>query len=96
MKSILSVSLLAANLAGPPVIALAQETSAEGEVTKVDKGAEKITIKHGPLENLDMPAMTMVFRAGDPAMLDQVKEGDQIHFTAEKVRGQLTVTEIHK
>ncbi|MGS0742380.1 copper-binding protein [Glaciimonas sp. GG7] len=65
-----------------------------GEVKKVDKAAGKITIKHGPLDNLGMPAMTMVFRVKDVAMLDEVKPGDKIDFVAEKVNGALTVTTI--
>lgn len=68
----------------------------EGEVRKVDKDAKKITIKHGPLQNLDMPAMTMVFQVKDPAMLEQVKEGDKVKFTAEKIGGAFTVTGIEK
>jgi Cu(I)/Ag(I) efflux system periplasmic protein CusF len=67
---------------------------AEAEVRKVDKDAGKITLKHGPIANLDMPAMSMVFRAKDPAMLDQVKQGDKIRFKAEKVQGAYTITEI--
>ena len=66
----------------------------DGEVRKVDKGAGKVTIKHGPLQNLDMPAMTMVFQVKDPAMLDQLKEGDKIKFAADKINGALTVTEV--
>ena len=66
----------------------------EGEVRKVDRDAKKITIRHGPLVNLDMPAMTMVFQVKDPALLDQVKAGDKISFAAEKVGGQYTVTRI--
>lgn len=66
----------------------------EGEIRKVDKAAGKLTIKHGPLENLGMPPMTMVFRVKDPAMLDRVKPGDRIKFLAEKVDGALTVTAI--
>ena len=62
-----------------------------GEVRKVDKSSGKVTIKHGPLTNLGMPAMTMVFRVKDPAMLDQMKEGDMINFVAEKVNGAITV-----
>ena len=62
-----------------------------GEVRKVDKDAGKVTIRHGPLENLGMPAMTMVFRAKDPAMLDQVKVGDNIRFDADRIGGQFTV-----
>lgn len=62
-----------------------------GEVRKVDKSSGKVTIKHGPLANLGMPAMTMVFRVKDPAMLDQLKAGDKINFIAEKLNGALTV-----
>ena len=64
-----------------------------GEVRKVDKEAGKVTIKHGPLTALGMPAMTMVFRAKDPAMLDKLKPGDAIRFKAEKIDGNFTVTE---
>ena len=72
----------------------AAQTLSEGEVRKIDKEAGKLTIKHGPLLNLDMPAMTMVFRVRDPAMLDEVKVGDAIHFKAEQVDGNLTVTRL--
>jgi Cu(I)/Ag(I) efflux system periplasmic protein CusF len=67
---------------------------AEGEVRRVDKDAKKITIKHGPLESLDMPPMTMVFQVSDPAMLEQVKAGDKVKFQAEKNGGALTVTRL--
>lgn len=66
----------------------------DGEVKKVDKDAGKMTIKHGPIQNLGMSNMTMVFRVKDPAMLDKVKPGDKIRFAAEKVNGALTVTKI--
>ncbi len=72
----------------------ASATMSSGEVKKIDKDAGKITIKHGPLSNLDMPAMTMVFKVKDPAMLDQVKVGDKISFVAEKANGALTVTKL--
>ncbi len=67
---------------------------ADGEVRKVDKDAKKLTIKHGPIQSLDMPAMTMVFQVKDPAMLDQVKTGDKVKFKAEKLGGAFTVTSI--
>jgi Cu(I)/Ag(I) efflux system protein CusF len=89
MKKLFTV-ILAAAFAVP---ALAQSLS-DGEVRKVDKDAKKITIKHGPLQNLDMPPMTMVFQVKDPAMLEQVKAGDKIKFEAEKVGGAFTVTKI--
>ena len=70
---------------------------ADGEVTKVDEPAGKITIKHGPIKKLDMEeGMTMVFKASDPAMLKQVKPGDKIRFEADNVNGQITVTKIEK
>lgn len=70
----------------------AEAALAEGTVKKIDKAAGKLTIAHGPLVALDMPAMTMVFRAAQPALLDQVKVGDRIRFAAENVDGALTVT----
>ena len=66
----------------------------QGEVRKVDKDAGKVTIRHGPLANLDMPPMTMVFHVKDRTILDQLKAGDKIKFTAEKVDGAFTVTRI--
>lgn len=67
---------------------------AEGEVRKVDKENRKVTLKHGPLKNLDMPSMTMVFQVSDDAMLDTVQPGDKVRFKAEKVDGKFTVTRI--
>lgn len=72
----------------------ADSTFAEGEVRKVDKDAGKITLRHGPIPSLDMPAMSMVFRVKDAQMLDQVKAGDKIRFKADKILGAYTVTEI--
>lgn len=77
--------------------ALAQSAPVDGQVTKVDESAGKITIKHGPIKKFDMDdGMTMVFRASDPAMLKAVKAGDKIKFDADKVNGQFTVTKIEK
>ena len=67
---------------------------ADGEVRKVDKEAQKITIKHGRIPSIDMPSMTMVFRVKDPAMLDKVKAGDKIKFDAAKLGGAYTVTKL--
>jgi len=83
-------------LAAAPLAAVAQSAMADGEVTKIDESAGKITIKHGPIKKFDMDSMTMVFRANDPAMLKQVKPGDRIKFEVDKVNGQLTVMKIEK
>jgi Cu(I)/Ag(I) efflux system protein CusF len=79
---------------GQAKVAQASAPLAEGEVRKVDKETKKITLRHGPIPNLEMPAMSMVFQVKDPAMLDQVKAGDKVKFQAEKVNGQFTVTRI--
>ena len=64
---------------------------ADGVVKKVDKAAGKVTLAHGPLTNLDMPAMTMVFRVKDAKWLDQLAPGTKIRFVADQVDGVLTV-----
>lgn len=104
MKNLLKLGTAAAAVAAsfatlaPPARAFAGSTASapmemsQGEIRNVDKDAGKLTIKHGELKNLGMPAMTMVFRAKDPAMLGRVKVGDQVRFMAEKVDGALTVT----
>lgn len=68
----------------------------EGEVRKVDKDNKKITLRHGEIKNLSMPGMTMVFGVKDPAMLDAVKTGDKVKFTADKMNGALTVMTIEQ
>ena len=70
------------------------DATAQGEIRKVDKSAKRLTIKHGPLPNLGMGAMTMVYKVKDPGMLEQVKIGDKINFVAESVNGVLTVTRL--
>ena len=77
-----------------PAQANLQEAMSAGVVKKVDLDQAKVTISHGPLTNLDMPAMTMVFRVTDPKMLESLKAGDNIRFTAEKVKGAFTVTRV--
>jgi Cu(I)/Ag(I) efflux system periplasmic protein CusF len=72
-------------------VAQAAAAFSEGEIRKVDKAAKKLTIRHGPLKNLDMPAMTMVFQVRDPAMLDQVKAGDKVRFEPQKIGSGNTV-----
>jgi len=86
----------AATLAFLIVALPAAAQSVNGTVTKVDEAQGKLTINHGPIKNLDMEGMTMVFRAGEPAMLKEVKAGDKIKFDADRVNGQLTVTKLQK
>ena len=91
MKRIFA-ALLAAGLAAS---SFAQATMATGEVRKVDKAGGKITLKHGEIKNLDMPPMTMVFGVRDKALLDKVKAGDKVKFSADKdAAGNLIVTAV--
>lgn len=78
----------------PATAALAEPVS--GEVKKINESAGKITLKHGPIPNLDMDSMTMVFRVANDDMLKTVKVGDKIKFEADRVNGALTVTTISK
>jgi len=67
---------------------------AKGEVTKVNAAQKKVTIKHGELKNLDMPAMTMVFVVANDDLMKKAKVGSRIEFIAERVNGRITVTDI--
>lgn len=106
MKQALTLPLIAAALAMP---AYAQHNAADhsahqaapataslsdGEIRKVDRDAQKITIRHGPIANLGMPPMTMVFQVKDPALLDRAKTGDKVRFSAEQAGGTYIVTHI--
>ena len=82
-----------ARAAGGSEAAAASDLS-EGEIRKVDKDNKKLTIKHGPLKNLDMPGMTMVFGVKDDGMLDNVEPGAKVRFQAEKIDGKIVVTKI--
>ncbi|MCV2891316.1 copper-binding protein [Ruegeria aquimaris] len=90
---LLSFAAIAA-IAVSGALSAGEHPMATGTVTKVDTQWNKVTIDHGPLENLDMPAMKMVFVVADPSMLEGLSEGTQILFTADRVNGKLTVTEI--
>jgi Cu/Ag efflux protein CusF len=68
----------------------------EAEVRKIDKDAKKVTLKHGPIKNLDMPSMTMVFQVRDMALFDKLTMGEKIMFTAEQLQGAFVVTGVEK
>jgi Cu(I)/Ag(I) efflux system protein CusF len=103
MRKLLSVIAVATTLATAPLAAaLAHEGHSHGlpvvtgVVTGVDTGAGTVTIKHAAIPNLQMEEMTMTFKAHNASMLKGLKEGDEINFMADKIDGQLTVTDIDK
>lgn len=69
---------------------------AQAEVRRVDLATGRVQLRHGPIANLDMPPMTMVFRVAKPSMLEGLKEGDRILFTAERIDGAYTVTSLER
>lgn len=85
MLALVAASALAADL--PP---------AEGEVRRVNAAGQEITLRHGDIKNLDMPPMTMVFKVKDAALLEKVKAGDKVRFTADKINGAYTVLSIER
>ncbi len=89
-------STFAALALGLGLAAAVQAQSIDGEVKKIDVEAGKVTLKHGEIKNLDMPAMQMAFRVADPAWLTTLQVGDKVKFSADKVNGQFTVTTLEK
>lgn len=78
-------------------VALAQTSMIDGQVTRIDEAAGKITIRHGPLKQFGMDEpMTMVYRIEDAALFKNLKPADKIRFTADRINGQFTVIRIEK
>jgi len=97
---VLAVAMLAGWAATPvhaqPAQAAAQASAtASGEVRRVNPGEGKVTIKHGEIKALDLPAMTLVYRA-DPALLAGIQPGDSVRFTATRQGGNYVITQISK
>lgn len=93
MRKIVPVLLVLGLCSGAPAYADdAGEGRGEGEVRRVDQERGTVVIRHGAIEGMkDMPAMTMAFRTLDPAMLEQMKPGDRIRFTASRAGGAITI-----
>ncbi len=66
----------------------------DGVIKKIEPAANRITIAHGQIANLEMPPMTMMFKARTPALLKPWKAGDKIRFRAAEIKGVLTVVSI--
>ncbi len=89
-----AVVAIAAVTAG--LVVAAPSAPVQGEVRKIDAAAGKITLKHGPISELELPAMTLVYVVQNASMLNGVKPGDTVKFTADKVDGRYTVISISK
>lgn len=104
MKNLLIASLLGCALAFPafaaqpaaPAAASAEVAAplSQGEVRKIDLAGQKITLRHGPIDSVGMPPMTMVFSVRDAALLEGIKTGDKVRFQVEQQGSQFVVTEL--
>jgi Cu/Ag efflux protein CusF len=84
-------ALLAVALVAGTALAANHLPKIDAEVRRVDTGANKISLQHGEIPNLDMPPMTMVFAVSDPALLAAVKPGDKVLVTIDHIDGAYTV-----
>jgi len=104
MKKLLIATLLGCALALPafaaqpatPADASAEAAASlsQGEVRKIDLAGQKITLRHGPIDSIGMPPMTMVFGVGDAALLEGISVGDKVRFQVEQQGSQFVVTEL--
>ncbi|MBN8528094.1 MAG: copper-binding protein [Caulobacterales bacterium] len=72
-----------------------QSGSGTGVVTAVDAVAGSVTLEHGPIAEMDWPAMTMNF-AADGAILEGVEVGDEVAFEVSVADGSPRVTALRR
>lgn len=66
-----------------------------GTVKAIDMAAGKITLDHGPIAELEWPAMKMGF-AAKPELLTGVTVGDKVDFTMSLKGNNATVTALDR
>lgn len=109
-KALIATSILAFALHGPVFAdgvkhgkeiegketntARADKSYVTGVIRRVSKGSKKLTVKHGAIQSLDMPPMTMAFSLSDAKMIERVKKGDKIKFRAASIDGKMVITEL--
>lgn len=95
MKKLMMVLALGL-FSAAPVLASTDEAMSEGELRKIDAAGQRVTLRHGPLDNLKMPPMTMVFRVVDATDLEGLTAGDKVRFRADKDGSSYVVTDMEK
>lgn len=65
-------------------------------VVSVDRKSGHALLQHGPIARLDMPAMTMLFKAADAAVLRQLRAGERIGVAVAQNGPDLVVTAVFK
>ena len=96
MKKLMMMLLTSGMLIAAPAMASTHEAMTEGELRKIDVASQRVTLRHGPIDNLKMPPMTMVFQVQDAADLEGLAAGDKVRFRADKDGSTYVVTELEK
>ena len=65
-----------------------------GVIKALKLAQSKIKISHGAIEKYGMPAMTMVFKVEDPALLEGLEKNQEIGFNVDNSSGGFVVTHI--
>ena len=81
---------------GPAIKESGSSSMTEGIVTKVDKAAGTVTLKHAEVKSVGMPAMTMAYKAKNPALLDMIAAEDKVGFSLEKQGNKYLVNAINR
>jgi Cu/Ag efflux protein CusF len=79
-------------MAAKPALASAPVLE-DATVKKIDKAAGKVSLAHGALSN-GMPAMTMVYRVKDAALLDKLQPGQKVRFAVDPAGDGMTVVRL--
>ena len=96
MRKFLAAAVMGLSVLGLATVSSAQdEASARGEVRRLDVAKGTITIKHGAITDLNLPAMTLVYEA-EPVLLEGVQPGDQVRFKVRHENNTYRVIELKK
>jgi Cu/Ag efflux protein CusF len=82
--------------AGDTTLSASNAKLTDAEVKEIDAGRRLVTLKHGALDNIGMPPMTMAFKAGDAVMIPSLHVGDKVRVRVENVNGTLTIVKLMK
>jgi len=66
----------------------------EGKVVAIEAKTDNLTIAHDAIPNLDVGPTTMVFKAANSSMIQKIKMGEKVRFSAVRMNGQLTITNL--
>jgi Cu/Ag efflux protein CusF len=92
MKSVFRSLAFAGVLISFPLSAA--DDLSEGTVKKIDAPTQRVMLAHGPIANIGMVPMTMMFKVKDPALLKPLRNGQKVRFRVEELGGEYTVVRI--